>query len=244
MNFLSARVHADLLSLSRKSFNSRLILGTGKYRSFDEMQQCHRQAEVELVTVAIRRVPLNVTEISSITDYIDPTITLIPNTSGAYQAKEALRLCRLAAGMGLHYLKLEVMADVKTLLPDPVETVKAVEEIRQEFSSSEIFLMVYTSDDPVLARKLRDKGADCIMPAGSPIGSGRGIQNPYNLELLMKGLDKECPVILDAGIGAASDACLALEMGVDAVKAGRQCFLSGRIEKKLYASASSPSRDF
>ncbi len=257
-----------VLKLGPIELSNRLILGTGKYRSFEEMQQAHRAAQTEMVTVALRRVPLGEKNFKSIIDYIDrDRIHLLPNTAGAHSAEEALRLAQIAAAMSLTHLKLEVMGDAKTLLPDPVETLRGLQLIKEHQDTRDLFVMVYTSDDPVLALKLHRAGADCIMPAGSPIGSGRGIQNKANMQLLMSLLPGQVPLILDAGVGCASDVTQAFELGFDAVllnsavagaehsakmaeamylaaRAGRAGYLAGRIDKKLYAQASSPAADF
>lgn len=220
-----------------------------------------------MVTVALRKVTLSLpgnARVKSITDYIDTDkITLLPNTSGAYSAHEALRIARLAASMSMTHLKIEVMKETKTLLPDVVETIKAVELIKKEFSSDRLFLMVYTNDDPITALKLLEAGADAIMPAGSPIGSGRGIVNRQNFEMIIELINGRVPLVLDAGIGTPSDVVIAMEMGLDAVllntaiagasnpqqmaaafrlawQAGRLAWLSGRIPEKKYATASSP----
>lgn len=259
---------ADPLVLGSVSLGSRMIVGTGKYPSLELMQKCHEESQAQMVTVALRRVPLKTeNQNNNILDYINQkNITLLPNTAGAHSAQEALRLAKLAKAMGMTHLKIEVMGDVKTLLPDPVETLKAVELIREKMGD-DLFLMVYTSMDSVLAVKLINAGAGAVMPAGSPIGSGRGIENPFGLKLLLEMVENKVPVILDAGIGSPSDAVLAMEMGADAIllnsaialssdpikmaqamhlawMSGRLSYLAGRIEKKMYATASSPVLDF
>ncbi len=258
----------DPLVLGKKRFQSRLLVGTGKYESLGEMKKCHDISGTQMVTIALRRVPLHLSSeaAGSILDYIDrEKITLLPNTAGAQTGEEALRFGKMAKTMGLNYLKVEVMGEITTLLPDPVETLRAVQMLRTEYNSDELYLMVYTNDDPVLAGKLLRAGADAIMPAGSPIGSGRGIQNPANFKMIREIIG-ETPMILDAGVGCASDVTMAMELGLDAVLlntaiaqsdnpplmadamrrawiAGRQSFLAGRIPRKLYATASSPDRD-
>lgn len=261
----------DELVLGNKKFESRLLVGTGKYETLEEMQRCHDASGTQMVTIALRRVPLHLSgeAAASILDYIDQTkITLLPNTAGAQTGEEALRFGKIAKSMGLSYLKVEVMGEITTLLPDPVETLRAVELLRAEFPSpDDLFLMVYTNDDPVLAGKLLRAGGDAIMPAGSPIGSGRGIQNPANFKMIRDIIGDETPMVLDAGVGCVSDVTQAMEMGLDAVLlntaiaqsenpllmaeamrgawvAGRQSYLAGRIPKKLYATASSPEADF
>ncbi|MCS6984251.1 MAG: thiazole synthase [Leptospiraceae bacterium] len=251
------------LKIGKYEFRSRLILGTGRYASLELMKKCHEAAGVEIVTVALRRVPLGQGG-PSLLDYIDTNkIKIMPNTSGAYSAREALRLAELALALGMDFLKIEVLGDIHTLLPDPVETYEAVRLIRQKYDQSRLHLLVYTNDDPVLALKLRDAGADAIMPAGSPIGSGRGIANEANLIIMREQLGEAVPLIVDAGLGCASDASRAMELGADgvllnsavalakdpmsmaiamkhAVIAGRLSYLAGRIPKKLYGTASSP----
>ncbi|MDH5717167.1 MAG: thiazole synthase [Spirochaetia bacterium] len=262
----------DPLILGEKKFFSRLIIGTGKYADFNIMKKCHETSGTEMVTVALRRVPLGLNgknnKLKSIIDYIDTQkITLLPNTSGTFSAKEAYRLAKMAVAMGMRYLKIEVMGDTKTLLPDPIETLKTVEILRKEFTSEKLFLMVYTNDDPIMALKLLNAGADCIMPAGSPIGSGRGIQNPQNLKMIIDIIKGKVPIVLDAGIGSPADAALAMEAGASAILlntavakaqnpeamakamrfgwiAGRLSYIGGRIPQKLYATASSPEIDF
>jgi len=260
----------DPLVLGKKKFYSRLLVGTGKYESLELMKNCHEASGTQMVTIALRRVPLNLSpeDTGDILDYIDSEkITLLPNTAGAHSAVEALRFAKIAKTMGLDYLKLEVMGDVTTLLPDPVETLKAVELIKAEYSSDELFLMVYTNDDPVLAGKLLKAGADAIMPAGSPIGSGRGIQNRANFRMIMEIINGEVPLVLDAGVGCAADVTIAMELGLDAVLlntaiaqasdplsmansmryasiAGRIAYKAGRIPRKLFATASSPDPDY
>lgn len=256
--------------------NSRLIVGTGRYASLEEMQRCHEAAETQMVTVALRRIetfrtgessPTSITAaggVKSILDFIDlKKITLLPNTSGSAFAADALRQARIASALGNTHLKIEVTGDIQTLLPDPVETLKSVELIKAHPDTRHLYLMVYTTDDPVMARRLADAGADCIMPAASPIGSGRGIANEANLTILLGMMKGRVPVIVDAGIGTASHAARAMELGADAVllntaiakaknpvlmaaamrdavRAGRAAYLAGAIPAKLYATASSP----
>jgi len=263
-------VKNDPLVLGENKFSSRLLVGTGKYESLELMKQCHEASETEMVTIALRRVPLNLSseETGDILNYIDTDkITLLPNTAGAHSAEEALRFAKIANGMGLNYLKLEVMGDITTLLPDPIETLRAVQLIKKEIKNENLFLMVYTNDDPVLAGKLLREGADAIMPAGSPIGSGRGIENPANFQMIMEVVNGKVPVILDAGVGRPSDAVRAMELGLDAVLlntaiaqasdplnmshafrhawiAGRLSYLSGIIPAKLHGTASSPPIEY
>ncbi|HXH84495.1 MAG TPA: thiazole synthase [Candidatus Tectomicrobia bacterium] len=246
------------LVLGGKEFTSRLIVGTGKYASLDVMREAHEASGAEIVTVAIRRVSLPGTG-ESILDYIDTKrYTLLPNTAGCYTADEAVRTAYLAreAGMG-EMVKLEVIGDARTLFPDVSELVEATRILAREG----FIVMPYTSDDPVVARRLQDAGAACVMPLGAPIGSGLGIRNPYNIKIILESVT--VPVIVDAGVGTASDAAIAMELGCDgvlmntaiagaqdpvamaramrlAVEAGRLAYRAGRIGKKLYASASSP----
>ncbi len=242
-----------------REFRSRLILGTGKYPSLPAMRQCHEAAGVDLVTVAVRR--LNQTPTGeSILDFIDTSrIALLPNTAGCYTADDAVRTARLARELALSdFVKLEVLGSERTLLPDPVETLRATEILAAEGFK----VMVYTTDDPILARKLEKAGAASVMPAGSPIGSGQGVLNPNNIRMILE--EVSVPVIVDAGVGTASDVVLAMELGVagillnsgvalakdplrmaqamrHATEAGRLAYLAGRIPKKLYGSASSPA---
>jgi len=260
---------SDPFILGKQTFSSRLIIGTGKYQSLDLMKKCHSLTETQMVTVALRRINLSSFHAkTNILTYIDlDKITLIANTASAYSAKEALRLARMAKELDMKFLKIEVMGNTKNLLPDAIETLEAVKKIKSEFTSEDLFLMIYTNDDPILASKLVEAKADCIMPGGSPIGSGRGIQNKQNMNMILEHIQSEVPVILDAGVGSASDAAIAMEMGFDAVllnsaialaedpekmaeamkqavQAGRLSYLAGRIPKKLYGSASSPILDF
>jgi thiazole synthase len=260
----------DPLVLGSLKLFSRILVGTGKYASLEQMRECHNESGAQMATLALRRVPLHLTakQTGNITDYIDTTkITILPNTAGAHSAPETLRMAAMAVELGMKFLKVEVMGDVTTLLPDPIETLKSVEELRKKYSRDELFLMVYTNDDPVLAGKLLKAGADAIMPAGSPIGSGRGIQNKGNIKMILEIVNGKVPVILDAGVGCAGDVTLAMELGLDAVllntaiaqagdpvkmaaamkfawMAGRLSYLAGRMPKKLYATSSSPELDF
>ena len=246
------------LWLGGKEFKSRLIVGTGKYASFENMREALEASGAELVTVAVRRVNLP-GEKESLLDYIDlKRYTLLPNTAGCYSADEAIRTCYLAREAGLGTLvKLEVIGDSRTLFPDTEGLLEATRALAREGFT----VLPYTNDDPVTAKKLQDAGAAAVMPLGAPIGSGLGIRNPYNLKLLLEAVT--VPVIVDAGVGTASDAAIAMELGCDgvlmntaiagakdpvamatamklAVEAGRLAFKAGRIGKKLYATASSP----
>ncbi|MGO9273559.1 MAG: thiazole synthase [Terriglobia bacterium] len=250
----------DVLRIAGREFRSRLIIGTGKYRSFQEMARAHSASGAEIVTVAVRRVNLTDRSKESLLDYIDRTkYFILPNTAGCYTADDAIRTARLAQEVGLsNWVKLEVIGDEKTLFPDNFELLKATETLAREG----FVVMPYTNDDLISARRLIDAGAAAVMPLGAPIGSGLGIQNPANIRILREMITA-VPLIVDAGVGIASDAAIALELGADgvlmntgiaaaqdpvlmaeamknAVIAGRQAYLAGRMAKKLYASASSP----
>lgn len=250
----------DSLVIAGRAFRSRLIVGTGKYRTFQEMARAHARSGAEMVTVAVRRVNLSDRSKESLLDYIDrDKMFILPNTAGCYSAEEAIRTARLGREAGLsNWVKLEVIGDEKTLFPETEELVRATKElVRDGF-----VVLPYTNDDLIVARKLVDAGAAAVMPLGAPIGSGMGIQNLANLRILRERI-AEVPMIVDAGVGTASDAAIAMELGADgvlmntaiagaqdavlmaeamraAVEAGRKAFLAGRIEKKLYATASSP----
>jgi thiazole synthase len=250
----------DVLEIAGREFRSRLIVGTGKYRSFQEMARAHVASGAEMVTVAVRRVNLTDRSKESMLDYIDRSkYFILPNTAGCYTADDAIRTARLAREVGLsNWIKLEVIGDEKTLFPDNFELVKATETLVREG----FVVLPYTNDDLIAAKRLIDAGAAAIMPLGAPIGSGLGIQNPANIRILREMI-AEVPLILDAGVGTASDAAIAMELGADAVLmntgiacaedaelmaeamkhaviAGRQAYLAGRMSKKLYATASSP----
>jgi thiazole synthase len=250
----------DVLRIAGREFRSRLIVGTGKYRSFQEMTRAHEACGAEIVTVAVRRVNLTDRSKESMLDYIDrKKFFILPNTAGCYSADEAVRTARLAREVGLsNWIKLEVIGDEKTLFPDNFELVKATETLVKEG----FVVMPYTNDDLIAARRLIDAGAAAVMPLGAPIGSGLGIQNPANIRILREMIT-QVPLIVDAGVGTASDAAVAMELGADAVLmntgiagaqdavlmaeamknavlAGRQAYLAGRMPKKLYAAASSP----
>lgn len=253
----------DLLRIGSRTFRSRLFIGTGKYPSLAVMKEALEASGAEVVTVAVRRMKLDDRPGETLLDYIDrKRYTILPNTAGCYSAEEAVRTARMAREAGMsEMIKLEVLGDERTLLPDPIETVKATETLVKEGFT----VLVYTSDDPVIASKLQELGAASVMPAGSPIGSGQGILNPNNIRIIMERAT--VPIIVDAGVGTASDVTRAMELGVDgvllntgvahakdpvkmaaamrhAVEAGRLAFLAGRIPKRLYAKASSPEKDF
>lgn len=248
----------DPLVIAGRSFGSRLILGTGKYPSHEIMQGAHRAGGTEMVTVAVRRVDIT-RRSASLLDFIDTAaITLLPNTAGCYTAADAVRTAQLGREAGLsHWVKLEVIGDEATLFPDTAALVEATKELVKDG----FVVLPYTNDDPIVCRKLEDAGAVAVMPAGAPIGSGLGIQNLTNLRIIKE--QTRVPVIIDAGVGTASDAAIAMELGADAVLlntavagardpiamaaamkhaviAGRLAWLAGRIPKRLYASASSP----
>ena len=250
----------DQLVIAGRAFRSRLIVGTGKYRSFQEMVRAHEASGAEMVTVAVRRVNLTDRTKESLLDSIDRNkFFLLPNTAGCYTADEAIRTARLAREVGLsEWVKLEVIGDQQTLFPDTEELVRATKVLVKEG----FIVLPYTNDDLVVARKLIDAGAAAVMPLGAPIGSGMGIQNEANMRILRERIT-EVPLIVDAGVGTASDTTIAMELGADgvlmntaiaeaqdavlmaeamrdAVEGGRKAFLAGRITKKLYASASSP----
>ena len=249
----------DLLTIADKTFTSRLIVGTGKYSSPAVMVQAHDASGAEMITVAVRRVNISDRTKESLLDYIDASrYFLLPNTAGCYSADEAVRTARLGREAGLsNWVKLEVIGDERTLFPDNEQLVEATRILVREG----FVVLPYTSDDPIVCRKLEDAGAAAIMPLGAPIGSGLGIQNVNNLRIIREFA--RVPLIVDAGVGTASDASLAMELGADAVlmntaiagaqdpvamaeamklavRAGRLGYLSGRIPKKMYANASSP----
>jgi len=258
------------LKVGKFTFASRLFTGTGKYTSNELMQQCMVASGCEVTTVAVRRERLIDAEGRNLLDYLDlKKLTILPNTAGCFSAEDAIRHARLARELlsnlenpGADWVKLECLADKKTLLPDPIDTLKATEQLVKEGFQ----VLVYTSDDPVLAKRLKEAGAASVMPAGSPIGSGQGVLNPNNIRIILEYLkdgDPDYPVIVDAGVGTASDVSFAMELGCDGVllntaiagakdpvrmawamryatDAGRLAHLAGRIPKKLYANASSP----
>ena len=251
----------DLLSISNKQYSSRLLIGTGKYKDFKETQEAIESSGSQIVTVAIRRVNVGQKKKEeSILEVIDSKkITILPNTAGCYSAEDAIRTCQLARELlnGHDLVKLEVLGDKKTLYPNMPETIKAAKKLIQD----DFKVMVYCNDDPIQARELEDMGCVSIMPLGAPIGSGLGIHNPHNIKLILESA--RVPVIVDAGVGTASDASIAMELGCDgvlmntaiakakkpilmagamkkAVESGREAFLAGRMEKRPYASASSP----
>lgn len=258
------------LVLGKHVLRSRLIVGTGKYTTFELMQQCLEASGSEVITVAVRRERLIDAAGRNILDFIDLSkYTILPNTAGCFSAEDAVRVARLGREIlqglenpGADWVKLEVLGDKKTLLPDPVATLQATEQLVADGFQ----VLVYATDDPITARRLKSAGATSVMPAGSPIGSGQGVLNPNNIRICLEYLkedDPDYPVIIDAGVGTASDVAIGMELGCDGVllntgiagaadalrmayamkwacQAGRQAYLSGRIPKKLYATASSP----
>tara|TARA_Y100000590_G_scaffold237109_1_gene266831 strand:- start:908 stop:1681 length:774 start_codon:yes stop_codon:yes gene_type:complete len=249
----------DIFTIANKNFNSRLIVGTGKYKNFEETASAVKASGADIVTVAIRRVNILDKSQPLLMDYLDPkSITYLPNTAGCYTSEEALRTLRLAREMGgWRLVKLEVLGDKKTLYPNMIETIKSTEILVKEGFE----VMVYCTDDPIMTKKLEDVGACAIMPLGAPIGSGIGIQNKTNISLIKE--QSSVPVIVDAGVGTASDATIAMELGCDgvllntaiaeaknpilmaeamkhAVIAGRKAYKAERMKKRSYASASSP----
>lgn len=248
----------EKFTLAGKSFGSRLIIGTGKYRSYEEMKAAHKASGAEMVTVAVNRVPLDgATE--SFLDHLDPAMQILPNTAGCFDADHAIRTARLAReALETDWIKLEVIGDKTTLLPDNEQTLEAARVLVDEG----FIVLPYFSDDLIMARKLLDAGCPAVMPLAAPIGSGMGVQNPSNLRIMREQLP-DAVIIVDAGVGVPSDAAVAMELGADAilmntaiaeardpekmaygmnlaVRAGRLSYESGRMPKRLYASASSP----
>jgi len=251
----------DYLKIGKKNFLSRLIVGTGKYKNMNECAKAIKMSGAEMVTVAVRRVNISDKNKPLLMDYIDPKkITYLPNTAGCFNSEEALRTLRLAREIGgWKLVKLEVLGDKKNLLPDMIETLKSTEVLTKEGFK----VMVYCNDDPLMARRLENVGATAIMPLAAPIGSGLGIQNKLNIKIIRS--QTKLPLIIDAGIGTASDASIAMEIGCDgvlintaiaraknpfimadamkhAVIAGRKSYLSGRMKKNVLGRASSPSK--
>ena len=249
----------DKLVIGGKEFSSRLIVGSGKYKSFQETKEATEASGAEMITVAVRRVNITDPNKENLLDYIDTSkIMILPNTAGCYTADEAVLTARLAReALGHGFVKLEVIGDEKTLYPDMIETLKAAEILVKDGFT----VLPYITDDPIMAKRFEDIGCAAVMPLAAPIGSGLGMQNPYNVVFIKEAVS--IPVIVDAGIGTASDATEVMELGVDAilmntaiagakdpikmavamkyaVKAGRLAYLAGRIPKKMYASASSP----
>ncbi len=253
-----AEIDVPPLGLAGRTFRSRMIIGTGKYRTYEEMKAAHRASGAEMVTVAVRRVPLDRSS-ESFLDHLDPAMQILPNTAGCYTAEEAVRTARLAReALSTEWIKLEVIGDQTTLFPDNEQTLEAARILVKEG----FVVLPYVNDDLIVAKKLLDIGCPAIMPLAAPIGSGLGVQNPTNLRIMREQL-ADAVMIVDAGVGTASDAAIAMELGADAVlmntaiaeaknpeqmatamklaiEAGRLAYLAGRMQKKLYASASSP----
>ncbi|MCE5326800.1 MAG: thiazole synthase [Planctomycetaceae bacterium] len=258
------------LKIGPIEFASRLLVGTGKYVTYEQMAEALAESGCQVVTVAVRRERMSDAKGRNILDFIDPAkYTLLPNTAGCFSADDAVRTARLGrellegiANPGAAWVKLEVLGDKKTLLPDPVGTLEALKELRADG----FVVLCYTSDDPIMAMRLKDAGAAAVMPAGSPIGSGQGVLNPWSIRIILEQLkagDESYPIIVDAGVGTASDVTVAMELGADgvllntgiagakdplamaramrlAVESGYLAARAGRIPRKLYATASSP----
>jgi thiazole synthase len=266
----TATTTSELLQIGTHRLTSRLIVGTGKYADYETMGEALTRSGADCITVAVRRERLIDAQGNNLLDFIDTSrYTLLPNTAGCFNADDAVRIARLGREIllglenpGADWVKLEVLADKRTLLPDPVATIEATKRLVADGFQ----VLCYSTDDPIIARRLKDVGATSVMPAGSPIGSGQGILNPNNIRICLEYLkqgDPEYPVIVDAGVGTASDVTIAMELGVDgvllntgiahakdplsmadamrhAITAGHLAYLAGRIPKKLYATASSP----
>jgi thiazole synthase len=251
-------IKADKFEIAGRTFTSRLIVGTGKYRSFDEMKAAHLASGAEMVTVAVRRVPLDRSQ-ESFLDHLDPRLTILPNTAGCFDAETAIRTARLAReALETDLIKLEVIGDPVTLFPDNEQTLEAARVLIKEGFQ----VLPYFTDDLIMAKKLLDAGCPAVMPLAAPIGSGLGVQNPANLRIMREQLP-DATIIVDAGVGTASDATIAMELGADAIlmntaiaeandpaqmalamrlaiESGRLAYRAGRMPKRLYASASSP----
>ncbi len=258
MQTLEVSKRVETFEIAGREFTSRLLIGTGKYRSFDDMKRAHKASGAQIVTVAVRRVPLD-RSAESFLDHLDPSLVILPNTAGCYTAEDAIRTARLAReALGTDLVKLEVIGDQTTLFPDNEGTLEAARTLVREG----FVVLPYFTDDLIMAKKLLDAGCAAVMPLAAPIGSGLGIQNPANLRIMREQLP-DALIIVDAGVGTASDAAIAMELGADAVlmntaiaeaqdsekmaramrlgiEAGRLAYLAGRMPKRLYASASSP----
>ncbi len=258
MSTIAPAAQTETFEIAGRTFTSRLIIGTGKYRNFAEMKAAHRASGAEMVTVAVRRVPLDRSS-ESFLDHLDPTLAILPNTAGCYTAEEAIRTARLAReALNTDLIKLEVIGDQTTLFPDNEQTLEAARVLVKEGFT----VLPYFSDDLIMAKKLLHAGCAAVMPLAAPIGSGLGVQNPANLSIMREQLPRAV-IIVDAGVGTASDAAIAMELGADAIlmntaiaeagnaeqmaaamrlaiQAGRLAYLAGRMPKRLYASASSP----
>ncbi len=254
----AAPARTDRFKIADRAFTSRLIIGTGKYRTFAEMKAAHRASGAEMVTVAVRRVPLDRSS-ESFLDHLDPSLQILPNTAGCYTSEEAIRTARLAReALQTDLIKLEVIGDQTTLFPDNEQTLAAARVLVKEG----FVVLPYFTDDLIMAKKLLDAGCPAVMPLAAPIGSGLGVQNPANLRVMREQLP-DATIIVDAGVGTASDATIAMELGADAIlmntaiaeagdsakmaeamklaiEAGRLAYVAGRMQKRLYANASSP----
>src|SRR6266536_3159915 len=248
----------DRFEIAGRSFRSRMIIGTGKYRTYEEMKSAHKSSGAEMVTVAVRRVPLDRSS-ESFLDHLDPSLQILPNTAGCYTSEEAIRTARLAReALQTDLIKLEVIGDQTTLFPDNEQTLAAARVLVKEG----FVVLPYFTDDLIMAKKLLDAGCPAVMPLAAPIGSGLGVQNPANLRVMREQLP-DATIIVDAGVGTASDATIAMELGADAIlmntaiaeagdsakmaeamklaiEAGRLAYVAGRMQKRLYANASSP----
>lgn len=255
---IKGKISSESLIIAGRAFTSRLIIGTGKYRNHQEMRAAHQASGAEMVTVAVRRVPLD-RSTESFLDHLDPALQILPNTAGCYTAEDALRTARLAReALETDLVKLEVIGDQTTLFPDNEQTLEAARVLVKEG----FVVLPYFNDDLIMAKKLLDVGCAAIMPLAAPIGSGLGVQNPANLRIMREQLP-DATIIVDAGVGTASDAAIAMELGADgvlmntaiaeaedpgkmgtamklAIQAGRLAYVAGRMPKRLYASASSP----
>jgi thiazole synthase len=258
MSTATATAASEQLIIGGRAFSSRLVIGTGKYRTYEEMRSAHDASGAEMVTVAVRRVPLDRSS-ESFLDYLNPALQILPNTAGCYSAEDAVRTARLAReALQTDLVKLEVIGDQTTLFPDNEQTLEAARVLVKEG----FVVLPYFNDDLIMAKKLLDAGCAAIMPLAAPIGSGLGVQNPANLRIMREQLP-DATMIVDAGVGTASDAAIAMELGADgvlmntaiaeaadpakmatamklAIEAGRLAYLAGRMRKRLYASASSP----
>lgn len=254
----TSALETDSFEIAGQKFSSRLIIGTGKYKTYNEMKSAHNASGAEMVTVAVTRVPLD-RSTESFLDHLDPSLKILPNTAGCYTAEDAIRTARLAReALETDWIKLEVIGDKTTLFPDNEQTLEAAKILNKEG----FIVLPYFSDDLIMAKKLLDAGCPVIMPLAAPIGSGLGVQNPANLRIMREQLP-DATIIVDAGVGTASDAAIAMELGADAIlmntaiaeakdaakmatamklaiEAGRLAHLAGRMPKRLYASASSP----
>ena len=262
MTTMTVTIEDEPLVIGDKKFKSRLLLGTGKYKDIEENERALEVSGTEIVTVALRRIDFSKPEEKALVDILIGKYEILPNTAGCYNKKDAIKIARMARELELgDFVKLEVLGEEKTLLPDVVQTLEATETL----AADGFKVFAYTNDDPIMAKRLEDAGAAVVMPLGSPIGSGQGILNPNNIRLIVEAAT--VPILVDAGVGTASDVAIAMELGVDGVllntaisaakdpvrmayamragcEAGRHAFLAGRMPKRRYATASSPILDF